>query len=159
MAQVCPRARRAAVDAGLREVHLGDAQGKYLSDIGNLKEQVAGKWCVGDFSPAYPGDGGESCEQLAARGIASLRRAAAMGKCVLVVAHGGLIKWSAVSIELGLNAPSAETMRLQNVSDVLHAPLVNCCCSTLIYEHSKDAFRAERWFATLTAEAARDDSG
>lgn len=158
IARVCPRAKR-VVDPGLREINTGIFQGKLLSECGTRKNRVAEAWCSGNFSQAYPGDQGESAAQVIARGMASLQRAAAMGQCVLVVSHGGCIKWCAVNIELGVHAPSRRSMLLQNVDDVLHAPLQNCCCSTLVYEHSRGTFRCERWFDALTTSEARDDTG
>jgi len=155
IAKACVNARRFE-DSGLREFNLGDFQGKLISDVAAEKTKVADAWCSGNFSNRYPGENGESVQEVIDRGMASLRSAAKLGRCVLVVSHGGLIKWCAVHIEMAGQLPQ-QAMQQERVGVVLRAPLRNCCCSTLSYDHSRDSFASESWFQNLCSKEARDD--
>lgn len=171
IAEICPHAQRRK-DAGLREVNMGKLQGTLSSDPENVntKKKVAGAWCRADFSAGYPQ--GESGSAVIARGLQSLRSAAELGSCVVVVAHGGLIKWSAIGLELvdgdtdGWAAASAagaagqQKMAQPRLQEILKAPVRNCCCSTVLYDRQARRFRAVRWFEDLSADdQARDDTG
>jgi broad specificity phosphatase PhoE len=78
------------VDEQLRELHAGVFQGHLWADLeARFPEEVA-RWRSGDATYAIPG--GESREQLAARGRAALESLAArpVGG-MIVVAHGGIL--------------------------------------------------------------------
>lgn len=158
IASVCPGARRAQ-DSGLRELHQGDLQGKTKDEIGQAKAPIEAAWSRGELATALPGEGGESPLVAIQRGLGALRRAAGLGSTVVVVAHGGLIKWCAVSIELGAHVPSPENFGTPGVAATLRTPLRNCCCSTVIYDPEADVFRGERWFEDLEGLATLEDSG
>eukprot|EP00928_Gymnodinium_smaydae_P084315 TRINITY_DN67583_c0_g1_i1.p1 TRINITY_DN67583_c0_g1~~TRINITY_DN67583_c0_g1_i1.p1 ORF type:complete len:236 (+),score=33.55 TRINITY_DN67583_c0_g1_i1:182-889(+) len=158
IASVCPGALRRE-DPRLREVHAGAFQGQLLSDLGKEREEVSQCWLSGDLDAAHPGENGESARDVIRRGLEGLRCAAELGSCVVVVAHGGVIRWCAVSIELGGQLPSPEAYRRPNVSATLRAPLRNCCCSTVLYDHASQTFTPERWFVDLEGPEALDDTG
>merc|ERR1712176_96012 len=116
IAGVCPSAWRHK-DAGLREFNFGKMEGKLVDDVKSCRAELFGAWVQGDFRKTAPG--GESVNDLTTRGLKSLRAASEMGRCVVVVSHGGLIKWCAVCIELGEKTPSRESMLCPHVSHLL----------------------------------------
>merc|ERR1712187_570993 len=115
-------------------------------------------WKHGDFGNAFPN--GECAHDVIKRGMESLRAAAELGDCVVVVGHGAVSKWLAVQIELREDAVPNDLMALPLVAKVLRNPVKNCCCSTLVYDHQTQRFSSERWFETLDGdESAKEDSG
>lgn len=157
IAAVCPQALRIA-DPRLREFNFGEYQGKLRTEGAVLDGLKAASkaWQDGNFDCAFPE--GESAAAIVARGLEGFRDAARLGSCVVIVTHGGLLKWCAVSIELGEEAPSPKSMAQSNVQDLLKLSPVNCCYSLVLYDHQRNVFQNERCFATLT-EGALEDSG
>jgi len=149
IARMCPSALR-RIDARLREVDFGDLEGRIASEVKASASAVFGSWKRGEFGIAFPG--GESADAAIARGLCALREAAELGACVIVVSHGCLIKWCAVHVELGEELPTPESMALAHVAEVVRQSVGNCCCSTLVYDHATQCFRAEVWFKTLSAD-------
>lgn len=143
LATVCPQAKRIQ-DPRLREVHFGDLQGRYTSEIGSGVKDVVKAWGRGNFDRSYPG--GENADQLISRGMAALQEAANLGRLVLVVSHGMLMKWCAVHIELAGAPPAVETLARPGVAAVVRAKMANCACTSLTYEHQGGTFRGEQWF-------------
>jgi len=159
VAAACPGALRRR-DAGLREIHFGELQGNLAADVKSRKSEVMRAWAQGEFDRSFPG--GESAEAVVGRGLRSLRAAAREGECVVVVAHGSILRWCAICIELGGEgaAPCPESMTQPQVTSLLEASVTNCCCSHLVYDHGAQSFRSEGWFEVLdTASGARDDTG
>ncbi|CAK0815355.1 unnamed protein product [Prorocentrum cordatum] len=174
IAGACPSASRRA-DADLREVHFGVLQGERLDDpaVECQRARVHNAWRRGDFHVAV--EGGETVDQLTARGLRGLRSACGAGapgaepgapvlsapsapRLVVVVAHAGVIKWCAVRLELGGEAPSPEAMSRPAMRELLGAPVRNCCVSSLLYDHEADAFCSEGWFQTIEeGSRARED--
>lgn len=158
IAQMCPGAQRAE-DPGLREFHAGSLQGLLQSEIGKVRSKVSRAWSRGDLEAAYPGPGGESPAAVIGRGLGALRCAARLGSCVVVVSHGGLIKWCAMAIELGTECPAEDMIQSQRAQDVLKYAMSNCCCSTVLYDHQSGSFNAERWFDAFGASGGLRDTG
>jgi len=157
IAKACPGARRRS-DAGLREVHAGDVQGKLVhGEVQGVRANLSRGWSQGKFDERYPG--GESITEVVARGLTALRKAASEGSCVVVVCHGGIIKWCAVHIELGSRLPTAETMALPEIRSITSASMPNCCTSTVQYDRETDSFHCKRWFEMLGRGAALADVG
>jgi len=157
IARVCTHAQR-STDMGLREINFGDLQGTLASEKPALKEAVYGAWKRGEFFTAFPQ--GECASDVVSRGLSSLRATATLGSTVVVVAHGGLIKWCAISIALGEKAPCAEAMMSPDIAELLSARVQNCCCSTVMFDHVNNRFVSEGWFQNVSAnEEALDDSG
>eukprot|EP00439_Symbiodinium_sp_Y106_P076939 s186_g16.t1 len=155
-----PRKLHRATDAGFREINFGKLQGSSSDcpDSKALQTANINAWLQGDLSKGYP-EGEDGCS-LMSRSLSALRNAAKLGEVVIVVAHGGMIRWSAAQIESG------EVPLRKGVPFSEHAAaVVNCCCSTVIYDHDSDSFHAEAWFADLqsvsqvNAVKAKDDSG
>jgi len=173
IAAVCPPGAQRRKDAGLREINFGAITGKPSADPATLalRTEVIDAWCKADFGRNFPE--GESGAGVQARGLRAFRDAAELGGCVVVVAHGALIKWSAISIELGGGGPgeaggeagaaapaaTPEAMARARVQEVLHAPVRNCCCSSVLYDHATKSFRPESWFDDLSGGKALDDTG
>lgn len=159
IAAACPGVKRGTY-AGLREVHFGILQGKLIEEGKAVRTEVQAAWLRGDFERSV--EGGESVAQVMQRGLDALRAAAMLGSTVVVVAHGGLIKWCAVGIELFGGEPrpaaSPQAMAAGRVQEVLAAHVGNCCCSTVHFDHATSRFSAARWFEPL-AGVTLDDSG
>lgn len=157
IATVCPGAAR-SIDHRLREQHFGVFQGKVGTDpdvarvIGKLQQD----WAQGDFEK-FP-DSGESVASVVARGLEGMRSAAKLGSSVIIVAHGALIKWCTIGIELNSEAPNPLSMSSPRVKNLLHARRVNCCYCLVLYDHDRDTFHNARCFANLL-DATLDDSG
>mmetsp|Transcript_24825 Transcript_24825/g.54461 ORF Transcript_24825/g.54461 Transcript_24825/m.54461 type:complete len:245 (+) Transcript_24825:118-852(+) len=156
IAEVCPNPTR-RMDSRLREVNTGDLQGLLVKDEAVQKQAhaVKGAWDNGDFTCAYPG--GESAEVAMRRGLQGLEDATRLGPIVLVVAHGGIMRLSAIGIELRGLAPSATSMSYPSVVKVRQRPVTNCCCSVLRYSLSTRTFEPRMWFENT--EKALDDTG
>jgi len=167
----CPLARR-ATDQRLREIDFGSLTGlkSFDPDIKAAKQAVLKAWQRGEFSESFPE--GESGESLIVRGMQSLRAAANLGSCVVVVAHGGLIRWSAAAMKLRDGArvdeqwrppPSDEArtaMANPEIQELVSAPVRNCCCSTVLFDHNTGAFKPVAWYQSLHGdESAKDDTG
>lgn len=150
IAEYCPSAQRLQ-DPGLREIHAGILEGKFLTEIAEERKALTGAWQSGDYDACYPG--GESVNDAMKRGVAALQRAAGLGETVVVVAHGGLIKWSAIRIE------EEAGMAQANLEEMRKAPLRNCCVSVLSYDPSQNIFRGEKWFEDLLTKETLDDTG
>jgi broad specificity phosphatase PhoE len=78
------------VDAGLREVDVGDWSGRVHTEIEGLDPDGYRRWQEGGKG----WNGGESYEEMGARVVAAVLRLAARhpGQTVLVVTHGGSIR-------------------------------------------------------------------
>ncbi|CAE7445931.1 gpmB, partial [Symbiodinium pilosum] len=154
-----------AKDKGFREINFGQLQGTSSDSPDSKALQAANvsAWLQGDLSKGFPD--GEDGQSLMSRSLSALRQAAKLGEVVIVVAHGGMIRWSAAQIESG-EAPlrRGEPFSERGVA-LVKQPVVNCSCSTVIYDHDSDSFHAEAWFADLqsvsqvNAVKAKDDSG
>ena len=69
-----------------------------------------------------------------------------------------MIKWCAVRIELGAEGPAAGAMSRPAMSELLGAPVRNCCVSSVMYDHQADSFCSEGWFQTIEeGSGARED--
>jgi len=139
-------------DPQLREIGYGKLQGGSADNEQclSLQKTTFEAWMNGDLSKGFPE--GETGRQFLQRILQGLRQAAKLGEAVVVVAHGGLIRWAAAQL-----AQSQEEARR-----LVKCPIVNCCCSTLVYDHDLDTFTAEEWFVDLQRSAsgqAKDDSG
>jgi broad specificity phosphatase PhoE len=79
-----------AVDAGLREVDVGDWAGRVHSEIESIDPEGFDRWQAGGKG----WNGGESYEQMGERVVASLLRIAERhpGGTLLIVSHGGSIR-------------------------------------------------------------------
>jgi probable phosphoglycerate mutase len=79
-----------SVDAGLREVDVGDWSGRVHSEIEGLDPDGYRRWREGGKGWA----GGESYEEMGERVVAAVLRLAARhpGETVLIVTHGGSIR-------------------------------------------------------------------
>jgi len=166
----CPLARR-VIDEGLREMNFGSLTGKKSGDPEHkaVKQGVLQAWKHGNFSQSFPE--GESGESLLKRGMKSLRAAANLGSCVLVVGHGGMIRWSAAALKLCDSASVDElfllppeeakvAMAQPEVQELVSAPVRNCCCSTVLFDHNTGAFKPVAWYQSLHGdESAKDDTG
>eukprot|EP00929_Paragymnodinium_shiwhaense_P045170 TRINITY_DN23111_c0_g1_i3.p1 TRINITY_DN23111_c0_g1~~TRINITY_DN23111_c0_g1_i3.p1 ORF type:complete len:222 (+),score=54.15 TRINITY_DN23111_c0_g1_i3:83-748(+) len=152
IAEYCPSAQRLQ-DAALREISAGEFEGKYIQDIQPQRQALSSAWMSGDYDARYPG--GESINDIAKRGVQALHRAAGLGETVIVVAHGGLIKWSAINIERTAGASDSRMDSLKS------APLRNCCVSVVSYDvvDGDVQLRGERWFQDLLTKEAREDTG
>jgi len=164
-----PGARRYQ-DAGLREVNCGSLQGRINSGpdadegVRKVAAEVNRAWLNGDLHREFPE--GESCASIMFRGIRALRSAAKEGSTVIVVAHGGLIRWSLTAIalfgggELATVSSTPQAMAQECVQSVLRAPIRNCCCSTLFYDPGRGLLSTGPLFESLLGdESARDDTG
>ncbi|CAK9063525.1 unnamed protein product [Durusdinium trenchii] len=127
------------LDPQLREIGYGKLQGTESdnADCKKLQSSTFNAWIEGDLSKGFPE--GETGYEFLERILQGLRQAAGLGEAVVVVAHGGLIRWSAAQI-----APTPDEAKR-----LVKSPIVNCCCSTLVYDHDSDSFHAEEWFADL----------
>jgi probable phosphoglycerate mutase len=78
------------VDAGLREVDVGDWAGRLLTEIEDADPDAYQRWQQG--RKAW--NGGESYEEMGERVVAAVLRLAARhpGRTVLIVTHGGSIR-------------------------------------------------------------------
>lgn len=149
---------------GLREVGFGDIEGKLLSDpeSARLRSCALNAWMAGRFDESVPN--GESVSAVIFRGLLGLKEAAKLGRCVAVVAHGGVLKWCAVNIHMTkggdprLRNPSAGTMAEASLQNLLGTKVANCCVSLVWYDHDEDVFQPHSWFQDLVAEA-KDDTG
>ncbi|CAK9053146.1 Probable phosphoglycerate mutase GpmB (PGAM) (Phosphoglyceromutase) [Durusdinium trenchii] len=140
------------LDPQLREIGYGKLQGTESdnADCKKLQSSTFNAWIEGDLSKGFPE--GETGYEFLERILQGLRQAAGLGEAVVVVAHGGLIRWSAAQI-----APTPDEAKR-----LVKSPIVNCCCSTLVYDHDSDSFHAEEWFADLQKSSglqAKDDTG
>jgi len=163
IAELCPRAIRLQ-DPGLREMTFGTLQGKLSTDkeVHACRSQVIAAWKDGsDIHRAFPE--GESAADVVSRGMISLTAAAKMGSCVVVVAHGQLIKWCAIGMEVGEALESqpecAEAMKGARVQDIWKARVPNCCLSVVQYDHGSGRFIPEVWFQDVIGKEAKDDTG
>lgn len=158
IAEVCPKAKR-YVDARLREFDFGQHQGKLSSDpdVKPARQICVREWSQGNLE--YTSHGAESAANVIGRGLAAFRSAAQLGNSVVVVSHGGLMKWTAVAIELADEVPGHEAFSQPRVTSVIQSSLPNVCCSTVLYDHSADNFSAQSWFENLIERTALDDSG
>eukprot|EP00429_Kryptoperidinium_foliaceum_P059226 CAMPEP_0176078800 /NCGR_PEP_ID=MMETSP0120_2-20121206/39408_1 /TAXON_ID=160619 /ORGANISM="Kryptoperidinium foliaceum, Strain CCMP 1326" /LENGTH=181 /DNA_ID=CAMNT_0017412549 /DNA_START=82 /DNA_END=623 /DNA_ORIENTATION=+ len=129
IAALCPAVHRRE-DAGLREIDCGSLQGASLGDAETtaVTSTVNKAWHSGDLGRAFPG-GGESVADVIARASRALRSAAELGSLVVVVAHGGVIKWSVLAVELfGGTLPAkvevtAADMVREDVQQLLRRPV------------------------------------
>ncbi|CAE7847007.1 unnamed protein product [Symbiodinium necroappetens] len=165
IAAASPRKLHRAMDAGFREINFGKLQGSSSDcpDSKALQTANINAWLEGDLSKGYP-EGEDGCS-LMSRSLSALRNAAKLGEVVIVVAHGGMIRWTAAQIESG-EAPLRKGVPFSDYAATLvKQPVVNCCCSTVIYDHDSDSFHPEAWFADLQSVSqvntvkAKDDSG
>eukprot|EP00930_Biecheleria_cincta_P025616 TRINITY_DN18208_c0_g1_i2.p1 TRINITY_DN18208_c0_g1~~TRINITY_DN18208_c0_g1_i2.p1 ORF type:complete len:260 (-),score=41.18 TRINITY_DN18208_c0_g1_i2:131-910(-) len=158
IAEVCPKAKR-YVDARLREFDFGEHQGKLSSDpeVRPARQTCVQEWKQGHLE--YASHGAESAANVIGRGLAAFRSAARLGSSVVIVSHGGLIKWTAVAIELAGETPDHKALSQPKVVSIVQSSLPNVCCSIVLYDHSVDAFRAQSWFENLIGQTTRDDSG
>jgi len=165
----CPCALR-VIDEGLREMNFGSLTGQksHDPDVKAAKQAVLKAWKNGDFFESFPD--GESGESLVTRGMRSLRSAANLGSCVVVVAHGGLIRWNAAAMCFpnngGLDGPlptpeeAKVIMAKPEVRELVELPVRNCCCSTILFDHSAGTFQPVSWYRALHGdESAKDDTG
>jgi probable phosphoglycerate mutase len=83
----------------LRELNVGDLDGRHDEEAWVIHDQVLADWRAGRHNSAFPG--GENYRQMTSRLTAALRRTAEHlpGSRVLVVAHGGIIR-AALSVRL-----------------------------------------------------------
>lgn len=150
LAAVCPRCRRSDDDPDLREVHCGKLQGQEIRHIQADAQRVSVSWQRGDVNEAYPG--GESAAAVMERGTRALRRASDSGSVVLVVTHAGLLKWLAVNLVLTGGDVQAELectparFRAEDIQAIFSKPCRNCCCSTVLWDRSRERFLPERWY-------------
>mmetsp|Transcript_25295 Transcript_25295/g.58741 ORF Transcript_25295/g.58741 Transcript_25295/m.58741 type:complete len:245 (+) Transcript_25295:103-837(+) len=154
IAEVCSNPER-QLDPRLREVSTGDLQGLLVKDVQSKIQAVKAAWDRGDFSCAYPG--GESADLAMLRGLKALDDAAQLGSVVLVVAHGGVMRLSAIGIELCGVQITAASLASPKAAKVKQAPITNCCCSLLSYDHHTQMFAPRFWFERI--ESALDDTG
>jgi probable phosphoglycerate mutase len=91
----------------LREVDVGDLEGRCDEQAWAAYLEVYSAWRAGDLGRAFPG--GENYHQLSARLAAALRRTLAHppGSRVLVVAHDGIIRAGLPSVCPGQPPPAA----------------------------------------------------
>lgn len=158
LAAVCPNASDIVQDARLRELHFGSWQGCLQHEVQGVRATSQAAWYRGDLAHRVPG--GESPKDLVTRGTAALREAGTLGSTVLVVAHGGLIRWTAVGLALeDTPDPSPDDMQSPSVRALLAKPILNCCCSTLVYDRRTDGLCGESWFEDVLASGALDDTG
>ena len=95
-----------ATDAGLRERSFGVFQGWTYAEIDARWPEDAARWRRHD--PTFAPEGGESLVEFDARAVAALTRiaAAARGRTILVVSHGGVLDCLyRAATGLGLDAP------------------------------------------------------
>lgn len=156
IAACCPHAQR-QLDPRMREFHFGQLQGKLAAEIKDVYGPIQAQWKNGDLRIAVPG--GESAHDIITRGRSSLQDAANLGSLVVVVAHGGLIRWSLAGIEFDENLSVQECMSSQRVRSVLDAHVGNCCCSVVLFDHATRSFLGEHYFASLAAGETLDDTG
>ncbi|CAL1160449.1 unnamed protein product [Cladocopium goreaui] len=152
IAAACERSPPRSLDPQLREIGYGKLQGSQSDNEQSklLQQSTFEAWINGDLSKGFPE--GETGAEFFERIVQGLRDAARLGKAVVVVAHGGLIRWSAAQMA----SSQEEAKRL------VKSPIVNCCCSTLVYDHDLDLFTAEEWFVDLQKAGglkAKDDTG
>lgn len=129
IASLCP-GKPQHTDIDLRECHFGAYEGRIL-----LPGEATRTWDEGDLDYEIPG--GESGRTFIARGLRAFRSAAHRGSKVVVVSHGGLIRWTALSIEAGDRLFKESVL----VSEMLNRPIRNGSCTTLVYDHTQDSFR------------------
>lgn len=143
-------------DAGLREFNFGSDQGKPREETFSRHGAAMEAWLAGDFDqPVNPL--AESPSSMVKRGLQALRSAASRGPSVVVVAHGGLIRWCSMSIVNGGGvAPVLKPDTLAMTS--IKARIENCCCSTLVYDHATQVFHGESWFENFIGSGL-DDTG
>merc|ERR1712194_154079 len=165
IAAVCPQAVRSQT-AGLREVCFGELQGKTQSDpsMKQIRDTVFDAWRRGEFQTPFPS--GEDLAGVMARGIKSLTEAADLGSTVIVVAHGGFLKWCAVALLLSDNcvdaipeSSTAEAMCSESMNELMMMKVKNCCCSTLFWDPETRRLEPARWFADVNEGQALDDTG
>ncbi|HET7327133.1 MAG TPA: histidine phosphatase family protein [Nocardioidaceae bacterium] len=80
-------------DVRLREVHLGEREGRTIDEVEQLWPEIWHAWTHGEVPPPAPG--GESEEEVAERAAAAMRdvvEALEPGETGVVVAHGGSLR-------------------------------------------------------------------
>ncbi|GAB3663339.1 hypothetical protein GCM10027589_26890 [Actinocorallia lasiicapitis] len=77
-------------DEGLRELDVGDLDGRDDPEAWDVHDSVLARWDAGDTAAAFPG--GESLNEAATRLLTALSRCAAVAPSPLVVSHGGVIR-------------------------------------------------------------------
>ena len=103
-------------DQRLREIHVGDWQGKTFEEVQNGAEIA--HWLTPSFYYEFRFPGGESRAELGQRAAAALKEIAAQrsGQHTLVVAHGGTIRMALFNL-FGVAAiepvPNASLTRLE----------------------------------------------
>lgn len=156
IAELSPRSPQRRVDSGLRELKFGTCEGKLFNEkeVQELRHTVFSVWKDGSNLNATF-DGGESAVAVMERGLEALRQAARLGDCVLVVAHGQLLKWCAIAIALA----DGETMSSPRVQEIWQSKIGNCCLSHIVFEHDTGRFIPHSWFQQAIVKEALDDTG
>jgi broad specificity phosphatase PhoE len=92
----------------LRELNVGDLDGRSDEQAWAIHDQVLADWHAGHHDSAFPG--GENYHQMTARLAAALRRTAehAPGSRVLIIAHCGIIRAAIPAICPGTPMPATD---------------------------------------------------
>jgi len=109
-----------ATDTGLRERSFGVFQGWTYAEIDARWPEEAARWRRHD--PTFAPEGGESLVEFDARAVAALTRiaAAARGRTILVVSHGGVLDCLyRAATGLGLDAPRSWQLANAAINRVL----------------------------------------
>ena len=75
----------------LAEMCFGDIEGRRLPDFADTYRETLDAWARGELDVRWPGEGGESCEDVAERALAALKSISG-SRHVLVVAHSRVNK-------------------------------------------------------------------
>jgi probable phosphoglycerate mutase len=107
-------------DAGLRERHFGDFEGRTYHDIEADLPDLAQRWRRRD--PDFGPPGGEVLQAFFARSVAAIERIAAAhrGETIAVVCHGGVLDCLyRAATRLSLNAPRTWTVANASINRLL----------------------------------------
>jgi broad specificity phosphatase PhoE len=116
---------------GLRELDVGDLEGRSDEQAWELYLEVAYAWQAGDHDRAYPG--GEDFRQVLARLRAALTRALdhPPGSRVLIVAHDGLIRAALPALCPGTPPPATGLPKCGIAKLSIHAAPEGIACTLL----------------------------
>lgn len=152
----CPQAQR-SLDPRLREGDVGQFQGMLAAEVKDVYRSVQAEWNRGELQMPVPG--GECPKDVIVRGHSAIQDAAKLGSLVVVVAHGGLIRWNIAAIEFDEHATVQESMASHRVRSVLASHVGNCACCVVLFDHANKTFCGEHYFATLADGDTLDDTG
>ena len=117
-AQICFRTASIQKDERLREIHLGEFEGRDWTTFDEAERLQASVWFMGPYDERVPG--GESSDDLQARARAWLNSLPRQGR-VIAFAHGGVIATMLYSVvgrppARGFDEPGGWGFRLKNTS-------------------------------------------